>query len=243
MTPRGALEICQEIADLDNKRFDLERELLALTGKSYDDFIEGVRQLLAPANDEPEQREDALRRPRNYSRDTAPAPARPPSSSSASWSGRSYKRAPEPKSPSGEIVYHGPRPEDSVPSAVTSVRFIERPATAGLSPSLTELALTLGECPLRSLVSVHRYGHGARTMRSPDCHGAQAASPCRRRNARRGRRAGEALPPSGVVFAEQRSRETAIAAAVAALRKLRSAERADRCTSTTSTVTRRTTSS
>jgi hypothetical protein len=51
----SSLELCQRIAEIDRKKADLELDrwhldyaLEQLTGKEYDEFIEGMRKLLAP---------------------------------------------------------------------------------------------------------------------------------------------------------------------------------------------------
>lgn len=53
---RGTLEICQEIADKHDERMKLDYEIFALkgevediTGMDYDEFIEDMRKLMAPA--------------------------------------------------------------------------------------------------------------------------------------------------------------------------------------------------
>jgi hypothetical protein len=40
------LEICERIAALDAERRGLEAELIGLTGKGYEEYIEGMRRLL-----------------------------------------------------------------------------------------------------------------------------------------------------------------------------------------------------
>ena len=48
---RGALEICQEIVESLNKTDELKHELRRKTGMEYDEFIDGMRSLLAPVED------------------------------------------------------------------------------------------------------------------------------------------------------------------------------------------------
>ena len=48
---RGALEICQEIVAAQNKADELKHELYRLTGQEYEQFMEGMRSLLAPVED------------------------------------------------------------------------------------------------------------------------------------------------------------------------------------------------
>jgi hypothetical protein len=42
------LEICERIAALDAERRGLEADLIGLTGKGYDEHIEGMRRLFTP---------------------------------------------------------------------------------------------------------------------------------------------------------------------------------------------------
>ena len=48
MSYRGTLEICEDTRKAKFRLFELENELRAMTGKDYDEFVEGMRALLAP---------------------------------------------------------------------------------------------------------------------------------------------------------------------------------------------------
>jgi hypothetical protein len=54
----SAYDICKEIAEIDQRRArdafrkdELENQLEVLTGRRYGDFMDGMRQLLAPVDD------------------------------------------------------------------------------------------------------------------------------------------------------------------------------------------------
>jgi hypothetical protein len=44
----STLEICQRIQAIDRERAELENKLFLATGKNYDEFMDGMRRLLAP---------------------------------------------------------------------------------------------------------------------------------------------------------------------------------------------------
>jgi hypothetical protein len=48
MTHRTAVEIVEEIQDLDNRRLELESELIEETGMPYDQFVLGMKALVLP---------------------------------------------------------------------------------------------------------------------------------------------------------------------------------------------------
>jgi hypothetical protein len=43
------LEICQRIVDLDHERQELDNKLYMMTGKHFEEFMEQMGRLLAPA--------------------------------------------------------------------------------------------------------------------------------------------------------------------------------------------------